>query len=112
MNILSVINIYKIIKFPLDLDTIPTFQGRRLLVCGFWGFVRNPNYLGEIIINISMMFPLLIQFAWPPFIAIIYTCILLIHRAKRVNQRNSNRYNSSWTRYCQRVKFMLIPRIY
>lgn len=42
--------------FPLPLtglQTIPTDTGKRLLVSGWWGFVRKPNYLGDLLMALS-----------------------------------------------------------
>jgi len=39
--------------FLSDLETIPTSRGRKLLVSGWWGWVRHPNYLGDIIMHWS-----------------------------------------------------------
>lgn len=97
--------------FP-DADTIQTFQQRRLLVSGYWGIVRQPNYLGEIISYLSLTIPLIWSFAWPPFIAVLIIVVHLILRGKQTSNRNFNRYNSHWTRYCQRVKNILIPKVF
>lgn len=35
----------------LDFETIPTSRGKKLLASGWWGWVRHPNYLGDIIIH-------------------------------------------------------------
>ena len=46
------------ILFPLaDLETLPTAGGKKLLVSGWWGLVRHPNYLGEILIQWSWVLP-------------------------------------------------------
>lgn len=37
----------------LDLKTIPTATGKSLIVSGLWGFVRHPNYLGDIIMALA-----------------------------------------------------------
>ncbi|KAJ6645466.1 Lamin-B receptor [Pseudolycoriella hygida] len=95
-----------------DAETIATFQQRRLLVSSYWGFVRQPNHLGEIILHLSLLTPLIWSFAWPPFIAILIIIIHLILRGKQLSNRNFNRYNSHWTRYCQRVKYILIPKVF
>ena len=42
--------------FP-GLRTIPTATGRRLLVSGWWGFVRHPNYLGDLIMAFAWSLP-------------------------------------------------------
>ncbi|XP_021923962.1 delta(14)-sterol reductase isoform X2 [Zootermopsis nevadensis] len=35
------------------LETIPTSRGKKILVSGWWGWVRHPNYLGDIIMHWS-----------------------------------------------------------
>ena len=40
-----------------DLETLPTAGGRKLLISGWWGMVRHPNYLGEILIQWSWVLP-------------------------------------------------------
>ncbi|RXM28154.1 Lamin-B receptor [Acipenser ruthenus] len=39
------------------LMTIPTATGKSLLVSGMWGFVRHPNYLGDIIMALAWSLP-------------------------------------------------------
>lgn len=36
-----------------DLKTIPTATGKSLIASGLWGFVRHPNYLGNILIALA-----------------------------------------------------------
>lgn len=40
-----------------DLETIPTATGRQLLVSGWWGMVRHPNYLGDLIMALAWSLP-------------------------------------------------------
>lgn len=40
-----------------DLETIPTATGRQLLVSGWWGMVRHPNYLGDLIMAVAWSLP-------------------------------------------------------
>lgn len=40
-----------------DLKSIPTATGKGLLVTGWWGFVRHPNYLGDIIMALAWSLP-------------------------------------------------------
>jgi steroid 5-alpha reductase family enzyme len=42
-----------LIEYILDLETLPTARGKKLLVSGWWGLVRHPNYLGDILTQIS-----------------------------------------------------------
>lgn len=43
--------------FPLcrftELQTMPTESGKRLLISGWWGMCRHPNYLGDLLISLS-----------------------------------------------------------
>lgn len=34
-----------------EAETLTTASGERLLISGWWGCVRHPNYLGDIIIH-------------------------------------------------------------
>lgn len=43
--------------FHLDLKTIHTSTGKNLLVSGWWGFVRHPNYLGDLIMALAWSLP-------------------------------------------------------
>uniref|UniRef100_A0A8C5R5B8 Delta(14)-sterol reductase TM7SF2 n=1 Tax=Leptobrachium leishanense TaxID=445787 RepID=A0A8C5R5B8_9ANUR len=38
-------------------ETIPTATGKRLLVSGWWGMVRHPNYLGDLIMALAWCLP-------------------------------------------------------
>lgn len=39
-----------------DLKTLTNRQGHQLLVGGWWGFLRYPNYLGDLIMSLSWSF--------------------------------------------------------
>ncbi len=41
----------------VDLETIATATGKRLLVSGWWGFVRHPNYLGDLLMALAWSLP-------------------------------------------------------
>ena len=95
-----------------NIETIHTFQGKRLLLGSIWGRVRQPNYLGDIIALIGLSLPLAIRFAWPPLVCLLLIIIILIHRCFRVNARNTSRYHSSWVRYRSIVRNYLVPHIF
>lgn len=42
---------------PTDLKTIPTATGKSLLVSGWWGLVRHPNYLGDLLMALAWSLP-------------------------------------------------------
>ncbi|TMW45303.1 hypothetical protein DOY81_009618 [Sarcophaga bullata] len=95
-----------------NIETIHTFQGKRLLLGSIWGRVRQPNYLGDIIALIGLGLPLAIRFAWPPLVCLLLIIVLLIHRCFRVNARNTSRYHSSWVRYRSIARNYLVPKIF
>ena len=39
------------------LETIATATGKRLLVSGWWGLVRHPNYLGDLLMALAWSLP-------------------------------------------------------
>ncbi|XP_073812069.1 lamin B receptor isoform X2 [Musca autumnalis] len=95
-----------------NIETIHTFQGRRLLLGSLWGRLRQPNYLGDILCLIALALPLAMQFVWPPLISLLLIVAILVHRCFRVNARNSARYHSSWVRYRSIARNYLIPNIF
>lgn len=40
-----------------DLKRIPTATGKSLLVSGWWGVVRHPNYLGDLLMALAWSLP-------------------------------------------------------
>ncbi|KAF7284325.1 hypothetical protein GWI33_022308 [Rhynchophorus ferrugineus] len=92
-----------------NLDTLPTTQGKKLLCSGFWGLVRHPNYLGHILIELSIV-PFVLKS--PLLFIILLKVAFLIHRSIRDNNHCKLRYESAWDRYCSKVRYYLIPKVY
>ncbi|KAL6265496.1 hypothetical protein P5V15_002292 [Pogonomyrmex californicus] len=93
------------------LETIPTSRGKKLMLSGLWGYVRHPNYLGDIIMQwsiacISLAYDIL------PYYAAIYCTLVLAYRAIRDNRRCQMRYGYAWEQYCLRVKYMILKPIF
>lgn len=95
-----------------EIETVHTFQGRRLLLGSLWGRVRQPNHAGEILMLLSFAVPLCFKFTWPPLVSILLFVGFLLHRAVRVSTRNSSRYHSSWVRYCMKVRNLVVPKVF
>lgn len=93
------------------LETIPTQSGKRLLAAGWWGLVRHPNYLGDIIISLAWTLPCGFAPALP-WVYMAFLVLMLVDRASTDNALCSAKYGPAWVRYCQRVPYMIIPRIY
>ncbi|KAL2082788.1 hypothetical protein ACEWY4_022606 [Coilia grayii] len=94
-----------------NLKTISTATGKSLIVSGLWGFVRHPNYLGDILMGIAWSLPCGFTHAVPYFY-LIYLVLLLIHRNARDERQCSRKYGSSWDEYCKAVPYRIFPRIY
>ncbi|XP_073072763.1 delta(14)-sterol reductase LBR isoform X2 [Manis javanica] len=93
------------------LKTIRTSTGKNLLVSGWWGFVRHPNYLGDLIMALAWSLPCGFNHILPYFYVIYFT-MLLVHREARDERRCEKKYGLAWEQYCQRVPYRIFPYIY
>ncbi|NXL47560.1 LBR protein, partial [Podilymbus podiceps] len=93
------------------LKFIPTATGKGLLVTGWWGFVRHPNYLGDIIMALAWSLPCGFNHVLPYFYVIYFIC-LLVHREARDEHHCKQKYGLAWERYCQHVPYRIFPYIY
>ncbi|KAJ4920940.1 hypothetical protein JOQ06_016535 [Pogonophryne albipinna] len=93
------------------LKTIPTATGRSLLVSGWWGVVRHPNYLGDLLMALAWSLPCGFSHLLPWYY-MIYFIILLVHRDSRDMSECRRKYGSAWDEYCRTVPYRIIPRVY
>uniref|UniRef100_A0A8I5ZP05 Delta(14)-sterol reductase TM7SF2 n=1 Tax=Rattus norvegicus TaxID=10116 RepID=A0A8I5ZP05_RAT len=93
------------------LETIPTATGRQLLVSGWWGMVRHPNYLGDLIMALAWSLPCGLSHLLPYFYLLYFTA-LLVHREARDEQQCLRKYGRAWQEYCKRVPYRIIPYVY
>ncbi|XP_067884367.1 delta(14)-sterol reductase LBR isoform X2 [Heterodontus francisci] len=93
------------------LKTIPTATGKSLIVSGWWGFVRHPNYLGDLIMALAWSLPCGFNHILPYFYIIYFTC-LLVHREARDEHQCKMKYGVVWNKYCQQVRYRIFPYIY
>ncbi|KAM9839983.1 delta(14)-sterol reductase LBR [Aulostomus maculatus] len=93
------------------LKTIPTATGKSLLVSGWWGVVRHPNYLGDLIMALAWSLPCGFSHLLPWYY-MIYFIILLVHRDSRDMHNCRRKYGSAWDEYCRTVRYRIIPRVY
>ncbi|XP_066598792.1 delta(14)-sterol reductase TM7SF2 isoform X2 [Prorops nasuta] len=97
------------------LETILTSRGKKLIVSGIWGYVRHPNYLGDIIMQLSIAYAGLTISRindYIPFYTSVCCIIVLVYRAIRDNARCKKRYGYSWEQYCSRVKYMIFKHVF
>ncbi|KAK2496601.1 hypothetical protein MC885_004289 [Smutsia gigantea] len=94
-----------------DLETIPTATGRQLLVSGWWGMVRHPNYLGDLIMAVAWSLPCGVSHLLPYFYVLYFT-VLLVHREARDERLCLQKYGLAWREYCRRVPYRIVPYVY
>ncbi|KAF3706636.1 Delta(14)-sterol reductase [Channa argus] len=94
-----------------ELETIATATGKRLLVSGWWGLVRHPNYLGDLFMALAWSLPCGFSHLLPYFYVIYFT-VLLIHREARDERQCRAKYGLAWDTYCRRVPYRIFPYIY
>lgn len=95
----------------LHLRAIPSTTGSSLLVSGWWGFVRHPNYLGDLIMALAWCLLCGFNHILPYFYLIFLTC-LLIHREARDEYHCKKKYGVVWDEYCRRVRYRIFPYLY
>ncbi|XP_007935156.1 delta(14)-sterol reductase LBR [Orycteropus afer afer] len=93
------------------LKTIHTSTGKNLLVSGWWGFVRHPNYLGDLIMALAWSLPCGFNHILPYFYVTYFT-MLIVHREARDEHHCKKKYGLAWEKYCQRVPYRIFPYIY
>ncbi|KAK9819327.1 hypothetical protein WJX74_006480 [Apatococcus lobatus] len=100
-------------KHPLvaGLQTLPTKRGTRLIISGWWGLVRHPNYLGDWLMAWAWCLPCGFN-SIIPYFYVIYFGILLVHRDGRDEQACQQKYGADWGKYCSIIKWRLVPFVY
>jgi len=97
------------------LEAVTTAGNRKLIVSGWWGLVRHPNYLGETLIQWSWVLPAVSTTGLTdlvPYYLPFVTTLMLIIRCQQINQRNKKKYGSAWTTYTENVRSNMIPKVY
>lgn len=95
----------------IGVRTISGPNTQRLLAGGWWGVVRHPNYLGDLLMAYAQ--PLLAGFSSPiPWFYPLFLTYLLLNRIRRTERLTSDKYGVSMNVYKKFVPCKLIPRIY
>ncbi|CAH1759757.1 1649_t:CDS:2 [Entrophospora sp. SA101] len=86
-------------------------SGSKLIISGWWGISRHINYLGDW----------LMAWAWCltcgyddifPYFYVVYFGVLLIHRELRDEEKCRKKYKKDWDKYCEIVRWRIIPGVY
>lgn len=120
------------------LEYIETARGTRLLTSGWWGTARHINYLGDWIMSWAYCLPTWLSgyvvhnsiltgqkiVSQGPngemagrgtpitYFYMLYFAVLLIHRERRDDAHCRAKYGDDWNRYCQKVRWRILPGIY
>ncbi|XP_062408630.1 delta(14)-sterol reductase TM7SF2 isoform X2 [Sardina pilchardus] len=94
-----------------SLKTISSPTGQNLLVSGWFGWVRHPNYLGDILMTWAWTLPCGFSNVLP-YIPAVFCTIILIRRANENEEACQEKHGEAWQEYCRRVPYQLLPYIY
>ncbi|XP_058076473.1 delta(14)-sterol reductase-like [Magnolia sinica] len=89
----------------------PKVIGGKLLVSGYWGVARHCDYLGDLLLALSLSLPCGASSIVPYFYP-LYLLILLIWRERRDEVRCAQKYKEDWKEYCKLVPWRILPYIY
>lgn len=93
------------------LRTLKTERGTQLIISGWWGIARHINYFGDWLMAWSWCLPTGL-YSIIPYFYVIYFGILLVHRDRRDEHSCRLKYGKDWDRYCNIVKYRIVPFIY
>lgn len=94
-----------------SLTTLTTSSGKQLLISGWWGLSRHPNYMGDIIMAFSWSLYTGFQHILPYFYS-FFLLGLLIHRSLRDDHNCRHKYGTDWDKYCKIVPYRIFPYVY
>eukprot|EP00796_Vickermania_ingenoplastis_P001557 gene1557-941_t len=94
------------------LKTMKTSKGKSLIISGYWGACRHPNYIGDWMMALGWA----TFTGWSavlPYFHPIYFGTLLMHRQLRDEEMMQEKYGpEDWKKFCSIVKYRLIPHVY
>ncbi|CAG8948904.1 hypothetical protein HYFRA_00002030, partial [Hymenoscyphus fraxineus] len=82
-----------------------------LVYSGWWGLARHANYLGELILTFAMCAPCGFNHILP-WTYSFFIVGILFHRMLRVDANCARKYGENWDRYCDLVKWRVIPGVW
>jgi protein-S-isoprenylcysteine O-methyltransferase Ste14 len=91
--------------------TLPTARGTKLLLSGWFGIARHANYLGDLLLALSIALAAGTSYftSWTYF---SYLLVLLIHRARRDDAFCAHKYGADWDTYKEHVPYIILPGIW
>ncbi|QUC23506.1 uncharacterized protein UV8b_07747 [Ustilaginoidea virens] len=96
---------WRTLKNPKALETA---AGDRILVDGWFGIVRKPNYVPDMFFSFS--WGLITGFKSPfPWFYPVFFMTMIIHRSNRDIERCRRKYGDAWKQYEKEVPYLYIP---
>ncbi|ESL10171.1 C-14 sterol reductase [Trypanosoma rangeli SC58] len=94
------------------LKVMKTARGKSLIISGYWGVCRHPNYMGDWLMTFSWS-ALTGTMALLPYYQPVYFAVLLMHRQLRDERQMAEKYGEAdWKKFCSIVRYRLIPYVY
>ncbi|XP_036392491.1 delta(14)-sterol reductase TM7SF2-like [Megalops cyprinoides] len=93
------------------LETLPSPSGKNLLVSGWFGRVRHPNYLGDILMVLAWCLPCGVT-SLLPYLPFLQCTNLLRQRANELEEACREKHGTAWQEYCRRVPHKFVPHVY
>lgn len=91
---------------------LTTEEGRKILISGFWGISRHPNYFGELLNSLAFCLMCGTQFGIYPYGYAIFIWTLLFTRFERDERKCREKYGKDWEKYKSAVPYKIIPYLY
>ncbi len=79
-----------------------------LLASGWWGLARHFHYVPEILAALCWTLPALFTNLLP-YGYVVFLTALLLDRAFRQERRCKTKYGDSWSDYCEKVPYKVLP---
>ena len=79
-----------------------------LLASGWWGLARHFHYVPEIVAALCWTLPALLTNLLP-YGYVVFLTALLLDRAFRQERRCKTKYGDSWSDYCEKVPYKVLP---
>ena len=92
-------------------DYLKTSQGDQLLIGGWWRHARKIHYTADLLMALS--WGLICGFDHVlPYFYFVFFLVMIVHRARRDIARCKRKYGDDWGRYCEKVPYLFIPKVY
>lgn len=96
----------------VDSNGVQTPRTSNLLTSGFFGLARHFNYLGDLMLSLSMCLATGSSSHIFPYFYFFYMTVLLVHREWRDETKCRDKYGQGWSQYVEKVPWRIVPYLY